>query len=86
VPVYEMVAKLRATTEARQNEDTVIIARMDVISATGFDEAIKRRNMCRETGSWQNALMTKKVARDEDKATHMQLRTQFRLAEHLHKF
>lgn len=51
VPVSEMVAKLRAASEVRQNEDTVIIARTDAISAIGFDEAIERGNIFRENGA-----------------------------------
>ena len=51
VPIHEMVAKLRAASEARSNEDTVIIARTDAISASGFDEAIKRGNIYRDAGA-----------------------------------
>ena len=51
VPIPEMVAKLRAASEARSNEDTVIIARTDAISASGFDEAIKRGNIYRDAGA-----------------------------------
>ena len=51
VPIPEMVAKLRAAVKARRNEDTMIIARTDAISATGFDEAIKRGNIYREAGA-----------------------------------
>lgn len=51
VPIPEMVAKLRAAVEARRNADTMIIARTDAISATGFDEAIKRGNIYREAGA-----------------------------------
>jgi len=51
VPIPEMVAKLRAAIEARRNEDTIIIARTDAISAIGFDEAIKRGNIYRDAGA-----------------------------------
>jgi carboxyvinyl-carboxyphosphonate phosphorylmutase len=51
VPISEMVAKLRAATEARKNKDTVIIARTDAISASGFDEAIKRGNIFWDNGA-----------------------------------
>ena len=51
VPIPEMVAKLRAASEARSNEDTVIIARTDAISASGFDEAIERGNIYRDAGA-----------------------------------
>ena len=51
IPIQEMVAKLRAAVKARYNRDTVIIARTDAISATGFDEAIKRGNIYRDAGA-----------------------------------
>lgn len=51
VPVPDMVAKLRAAVKVRRNSETVIIARTDAISAVGFDEAIKRGNIYRETGA-----------------------------------
>ena len=51
VPIPDMVAKLRAAIEARRNEETMIIARTDAISATGFDEAIKRGNIYRDAGA-----------------------------------
>jgi carboxyvinyl-carboxyphosphonate phosphorylmutase len=51
VPVHEMVAKLRAAAKVKSNEDTVIIARTDAISASGFDEAIRRGNIYRENGA-----------------------------------
>ena len=51
VPISEMVAKLRAATEARKNKDTVIIARTDAISVSGFDEAIKRGNIFWDNGA-----------------------------------
>ena len=51
VPIPDMVAKLRAAVEARRNEDTMIIARTDAISATGFDEAIERGNIYRDAGA-----------------------------------
>ena len=51
IPIPDMVAKVRAAVEARRNGDTMIIARTDAISATGFDEAIKRGNIYRDAGA-----------------------------------
>jgi carboxyvinyl-carboxyphosphonate phosphorylmutase len=51
VPIPDMVAKLRAAMEARRHEETMIIARTDAISATGFDEAIERGNIYRDAGA-----------------------------------
>jgi carboxyvinyl-carboxyphosphonate phosphorylmutase len=51
VPISDMVAKLRAAIEVRSNQDNVIIARTDAISAVGFDEAIKRGNIYWENGA-----------------------------------
>jgi carboxyvinyl-carboxyphosphonate phosphorylmutase len=51
IPIPEMAAKLRAAIEARRNEETMIIARTDAISATGFDEAIERGNIYRDAGA-----------------------------------
>ena len=47
----EMAAKIRAAVKARKNEDMVIIARTDAISAEGFEEAIRRANIYREEGA-----------------------------------
>ena len=47
----EMVAKIRAAVRARQDPDTVIIARTDAISAESFDEAIRRANIYRDEGA-----------------------------------
>jgi 2-methylisocitrate lyase-like PEP mutase family enzyme len=51
VPPGEMVAKIRAAVKARKDEDMVIIARTDAISAEGFEEAIRRANIYREEGA-----------------------------------
>jgi 2,3-dimethylmalate lyase len=51
ISVEEMVAKIRAAVRARKDENMVLIARTDAISAEGFDEAIRRANIYREEGA-----------------------------------
>src|SRR5258706_3168428 len=41
VPVEEMIAKLKAATDARVDPDFVIIARTDAIAVEGFDAALQ---------------------------------------------
>ena len=47
----EMVAKIRAAVYARQNPDTVIIARTDAIAVNGYDDAIDRAIAYKEAGA-----------------------------------
>lgn len=47
----EMVAKLKASLDARVDEDFVIMARTDALAIYGLDEAIERANLYRETGA-----------------------------------
>ncbi|MBV8166697.1 MAG: isocitrate lyase/PEP mutase family protein [Alphaproteobacteria bacterium] len=51
VPVEEMVAKLKAATDARLDGDFVIIARTDAIAVEGFDAALERSEKYREAGA-----------------------------------
>jgi 2,3-dimethylmalate lyase len=51
VPPADMVAKIRAAVRARKDDDLVIIARTDAISAEGFEQAIRRANIYREEGA-----------------------------------
>lgn len=51
VPVEEMVAKLKAATDARLDPDFVIIARTDAIAVEGFDAALERSEKYREAGA-----------------------------------
>ncbi|MEY8000526.1 oxaloacetate decarboxylase [Clostridium sp. Mt-5] len=51
IPAEEMVAKIKAAVDARQDEDTVIIARTDALAPIGFDEAIRRGNLYKEAGA-----------------------------------
>jgi len=51
IPVEKMVAKIRAATDARNDEEFVIVARTDALSACGLEEAIERARVYREEGA-----------------------------------
>ena len=51
IPTAEMVAKLKAACDARNDDDFVIIARTDAIAVEGFDAAIERGHRYREAGA-----------------------------------
>ena len=51
VSMDEMVGKVRAAIEARDDPDFVIIARTDSVSIQGIDEAIKRANAYAAAGA-----------------------------------
>ena len=51
IPKEEMVAKIRAAVEARQDPDFVLIARTDAVATHGIDEAISRVNAYHEAGA-----------------------------------
>jgi len=51
IPVEEMVQKLRAAVEARQDPDLLLIARTDAIAAIGFEEALRRGERYAEAGA-----------------------------------
>jgi 2-methylisocitrate lyase-like PEP mutase family enzyme len=51
VPTAEMVAKIRAATDARTDPDFVLIARTDAIAVEGFDAALERAERYREAGA-----------------------------------
>jgi 2-methylisocitrate lyase-like PEP mutase family enzyme len=46
-----MRAKVAAALDARRDDDTIIIARTDAIGVLGFDEAVRRAKMYRDTGA-----------------------------------
>jgi 2-methylisocitrate lyase-like PEP mutase family enzyme len=50
IPAPEMCGKLRAALDARRSRDTLIIARTDAVAVEGFDRAIERAMMYRDTG------------------------------------
>ncbi len=51
VPVEEMVAKLKAVLDAREDPDFVIMARTDALAVHGIDEALERMALYREVGA-----------------------------------
>jgi methylisocitrate lyase len=51
IEVEEMVAKIKAAVDARQDPDFVIMARTDALAVYGIDEAIERANKYREAGA-----------------------------------
>lgn len=51
IPMNEMVAKIKAAVYARQNPDTVIIARTDARAVVSYDEAVKRCIAYAEAGA-----------------------------------
>nr|BBH94993.1 carboxyvinyl-carboxyphosphonate phosphorylmutase [Thermogemmatispora argillosa] len=51
IPMEEMVQKVRAAVEARQDPDFVIIARTDAAAVLGFEEALRRGRAYREAGA-----------------------------------
>lgn len=50
VPVVDMVAKLQAALDARDDPDLVIMARTDALAVHGIDAAIERAQIYREVG------------------------------------
>lgn len=51
IPMEEMVGKIKAAVEARQNPDFVIIARTDARTVHGIEEAIRRGKAYEEAGA-----------------------------------
>lgn len=51
VPVAEMVSKLHAACDARQDQDFVIIARTDALAVEGFAAALERGRAYEEAGA-----------------------------------
>ena len=51
VPVEEMMAKIRAATDARIDRDFVVIARTDAIAVEGFEPALERAARYKEAGA-----------------------------------
>ncbi|GGB43404.1 isocitrate lyase family enzyme [Roseibium aquae] len=51
IPTAEMAGKIAAMTDARQSDDTLIIARTDAIAVEGFDAAIARAEAYVEAGA-----------------------------------
>jgi 2-methylisocitrate lyase-like PEP mutase family enzyme len=51
VPVEEFVAKIKAATDARSQDDLLILARTDAIACEGFDDAVERANAALDAGA-----------------------------------
>jgi 2,3-dimethylmalate lyase len=51
IPMDEMVQKIRAAVDARQDPDFVIIARTDAIAVNGLEDALMRGQAYREAGA-----------------------------------
>ncbi|WND03542.1 isocitrate lyase/PEP mutase family protein [Temperatibacter marinus] len=51
VSTEEMVGKIKAALDARQNDDTKIIARTDALGVLGFEEALKKGHAYKDAGA-----------------------------------
>ena len=51
IPMDEMVQKVRAAVDARQDPDFVLIARTDAAAVTGFEDALTRGKAYRDAGA-----------------------------------
>lgn len=67
VPQEEMVRKLRAALDAREDDDFTIIARCDALAVTGWDDALRRCEAYVNAGAdvlFLEALQTREQAMD----------------------
>lgn len=67
VPIDEMVMKIRAAVQARQDPDFVVCARTDAMRTDGYDEGIKRARAFMEAGA--DSIMLFPNNEEETKAT-----------------
>jgi 2-methylisocitrate lyase-like PEP mutase family enzyme len=51
IPASEMAGKIRAALDARQNSDTLLIARTDAVAVEGFEAALDRADAYAEAGA-----------------------------------
>ncbi|WP_201741645.1 isocitrate lyase/PEP mutase family protein [Salinigranum halophilum] len=51
IPTKEMVQKIRAATDAREDEDFLIVARTDARAVNGFDDAVDRCDQYLDAGA-----------------------------------
>jgi 2-methylisocitrate lyase-like PEP mutase family enzyme len=51
IPAGEMVGKVKAAVNARQSQDTLIIARTDAVAVEGFERAVERALLYRGAGA-----------------------------------
>ncbi len=67
VPQEEMVRKLHAALDAREDDDFTVIARCDALAVTGWDDALRRCEAYVEAGAdvlFLEALQTREQAMD----------------------
>ena len=67
VPAEEMVRKLHAALDAREDDDFTIIARCDALAVTGWDDALRRCEAYVEAGAdvlFLEAIQTREQATD----------------------
>lgn len=51
VPAEELVQKIRFACQARRDPDFVIVARTDAMRTEGYEEGVRRANLCAEAGA-----------------------------------
>ncbi len=51
IPAGEMAGKIKAAVDARTSRDTLIIARTDAVAVEGFERAMERAALYRDTGA-----------------------------------
>ncbi len=51
IPAAEMVGKIKAATDARASDETLVIARTDAIAVEGFDRALERAHLYAAAGA-----------------------------------
>jgi carboxyvinyl-carboxyphosphonate phosphorylmutase len=51
IPAEEMIPKIKAAVDVREDPDFIIMARTDALAIYGIDEAIERANKYREAGA-----------------------------------
>jgi len=62
IPAAEMLAKVKAAADARQDRDLIIVARTDAIAVEGFEPAIERAHRYREAGADMTFIEAPKTA------------------------
>ncbi|MCY4581749.1 MAG: isocitrate lyase/PEP mutase family protein [Chloroflexi bacterium] len=74
VPQEEMVRKLHAALDAREDDDFTIIARCDALAVTGWDDALRRCEAYVNAGAdvlFLEALRTREQAKDVTSRFHV---------------
>ena len=51
IPALEMVGKIKAATDARASDETLVIARTDAIAVEGLDKALERAHLYAQAGA-----------------------------------